>query len=521
MRCRSCAGFVLAVAAVFATEATAQDVYDLPWRVAENGQLEVRPLADSAGAKELQFGEWMPMFPGLVTRQPDTGMQLAWLGHWGVMHIIPLLVHGDGGAAAIDEATHRMRKLAIPTAIAHAIRQLRPDPLLDLLHIQHLAAADVAIVEFVLIDYAEDGKRDRFVRAAAAEAIAARAAAATLAGHPLEPLGAAEEIVKQHLRRNGAAALHVGLARLPDDIDLVIGIHGAALPRVAPLLAAWRQFGRRFHSTLQLKSGGSISPAQMSTGQLVMDRPGQLPFELAVHFGNWRVDHSLLALRTGEHDHWWFHAGGLFDPERIAEGLRVGNFDVRTANATEVQATVHGFVVHATKTELEAWPEDFDPGRRGANVPTLRDRADAGAAPVWAFVPPASRLAQNAGAAGTTLDVQLDPTKGSVTAIATCADAAAVAKLLASWRSWQDDRRCEPQTKIAADNTNTWADIAALPPGCGEDWRSRLVWRRLLQTVRAEAREATLRWTLDLTPFPLVDLVRMLGESPATILRDR
>ena len=489
----------------------AQDVYDLPWRISPNGELEVRLLADCTGAKELQFVDWVPMFPGLFERgAPEQDRE--WLTHWGPMMLVPLLVHGDGGAAAIDDATHRMRRLGVPTTIDRvALRQLARDPLQDLLHVRHLAAHDVCVAMLALGDLAEDPKADAFVRAAAAEA------RARWVGWPADERA---QFASERVRRDGRGALLAGLTALPDDVDVVIGVHGAALPATAPLLAAWRRHLLRLASSLMLQHGGSLSPAQESEAQLALDRPGQLPFELARRLGNWRVDHALLALRTGEQGGWWLHLGGVFQPERIAEGLRANGFDIARANANEVDATVHGYCMRATATELHAWSEQLDRGRHGALVPALRDRADAGAAPVWLFVPATSRLAAAAGGAGTALDVRFDPASGTASATATTPDEKAAATLLANWRAWQESRRCDPDAKIDRDTVHTWRDAAEAPPGFGEHYRMRLVWRRCIQAVHAERDDSTVRWSLDLAPFALDDLVGLLGESPAVMLRD-
>jgi hypothetical protein len=498
--------------AAAASSVVAQDIVDLPWRVTDKGELEVRqPAWDSVGKAEQQLGEWTPMFPGLFQPAATEGRAIQWVTKWGPMLAIPLLVHGDGGAAAIPEATRRMQKLGIPATLSRdTLRNLLRDPWRDLLHVQHLAATDVAIAAFALMDFADDEKASPFVRAAACDAL--------LRGSTILP-AQREVYAKQRVRRHGSATLHQGLALLPDRADLVIGVHGAALPSPAPLLSAWRRMTAMLASSHLLQSG-PMSPDQETVAATVGDWPGQLPFELAQRVGNWRVDHALLALCTGDESGWWIHAGGLFQPERIAEGLRAGGFEVENATAAEVRAVVHGFVVRATASEFEAWSEDLAPGRRGSLVGDLRDRADAGAAPVWAFVPATSRFAAEAGFAETTLDVRFDPSSAKAAATATAPNHDDAARLLAAWRAWQGERRCEPDSKVGGDTTDTWGHAAALPPGLGEQYRTRLAWRRCMQAVHAGQEAATVRWSLNLTPFPLVDLVRFLGDSPATFLRD-
>jgi hypothetical protein len=496
-----------------ASAVAAQDVYDLPWRVSAKGELEVQmPASDSIGKPELQLDRWTPMFPWLFARDESGERRFEQISGWSSMLALPLLVHGDGGAAAIPEATRRMQKLGIPATIDRAVlRNLLRDPWRDLLHVQHLASTEAAIATLALHDLSSNVRADAFVRAAAAEALSQRIEFG---------MATRAEVSAQRVRRNGSAALHQGLMLLPDTVDLVLGIHGAALPSLARALSAWRRFHLLLASGYMLEQS-YLSPGQATIAAMLGDRPGQLPFELARRVGNWRVDHALLALAIGDDGGWWIHAGGLFQPERIAEGLRAGGFEIERATATEVRAVVHGFVMRATPHEFEAWSEHLAPGSRGSRVGTLRDRADAGAPPVWMFVPATSRLAADSGFAGTALDVRFDPAIAKASATATATDDATATKLLAAWRDWQAARRCDPDDKIGGeDNHFTWRDAAEAPPGCGEHYRTRLVWRRCVQAVQGEQQAAAVRWSLDLTPFPLVDLVRFLGDSPATFLRD-
>jgi hypothetical protein len=499
------ASWLLAFAIV--APAVAQDAYDLPWRISPAGELEVRRLADAFDAKELQFGEWTSLLPGLFAHAPQPRQDLEWLGRWGPMIAVPLLVHGEGGAAAIDEATLRMRKLGIATTVDYVpLIRLKPDALTDLLHVRHLASFDLGATFHALREFAKDMDRDPFVRAAAAAALAARPSSARDAA----------QVAEQRASRNGGAALQSGLAHLPDDVDLVLGIHGAALPPTSPLLSAWREFAMRFHSSAVLRAGGSVSSSERTTGQLLLDRPGQLPFEIARRCGNWRVDHAMLALRGGDKGGFWLHAGGVFHPTRIAAGLREGGFDVHTASGDEVRATVHGVAMRVTKTELVACPEGFEPGACGSRVPLLHDRAAPSAAPIWLHIPPTSRF--TAPFAGCAIDARFDPARATATANAACPDAGKAMKLLAAWEAWRDVRRCDANAKIADDDEMTWGELAEVPAGYREESRWRLTWRRLVQATRVERREATLTWSLELPSLPLVAYVFLLAAPPTVLI---
>ncbi|MEO6598095.1 MAG: hypothetical protein ABIP94_25400 [Planctomycetota bacterium] len=491
-----------------------QDFVDLPWRQSETGRLEVRKLANAAGAREPQFGEWVPMFPGSFVRGEngvDAGEDE--LAAWGPFILLPLLVHGDGGAAALDESSRRLRKLSLgQTVLPDALLQLRPDALVDLLRVRHLATSDLAVTFDALRSYATVGRRDAFVRAAAAQAYAEHAV----------PLGwaASDEVDRQRAKRNGAAALQSALARMPDDVDLVLGVHGAAMPGAAAALAAWRTCMLGYLSTVALASGGSMSPAQYCVGQLALDRPGQLPYELATRFGNWRVDHALIALRHGERDQWWFQLGGVFQPARIVQGLREVGGEVWSSEGGEVRGKLGDWQVRATATELEAWPVAMEIASRGAKLATLHDRAAPGQPPAWLLVPAKSRLGALLDAVGCSLDVRLQLSPRTLTATAVCAAPDAAQGLLASWQAWQQARRCDPNDKPSGEEHITWRDIAEAPIGCLENQVTRLAWRRCVQAVRATGEDARVTWLLDLAPFSLVDLVRLFRCSPVVILRD-
>lgn len=502
---------MLALLTVFAScPLAAQEYLDMPWRVSE-GRLEVRASADSVDAATPQYGEWKPMFPQLHDRSTRGEHAAAGAYGWGLFPLVPLLLNGDGGAAAIDEASLRLRKLSLG-ATSHPITlmQLRPDPLVDLLRVRHLEATDVMAADDALRDYVTDGKRDAFVRAAAARALAERRQAI---GEPVY-----EELATVLAKRNGAAALLAALARSPDDADLLLGLHGAAMPSTAPLLAAWRAMMLRWASSVYLSASSSLGPDGYTAAQLAIDRPGQLPCELATIFGNWRVDHALFALRHGEQDEWWFHLGGIFQPTRIAAGLQLLGGSASLDEHGELRGSWLDWEVRATSSELEAWPSSMDVGSRGAHLATLHGRAGANEAPAWLLVPSKSRLGGSLDAAGCEIDVRLRLTPRVLTATAQCPDDAAGRRLLASWRLWQAQRTCVPTDKVPGEDV-TWATAMTAVAGAAEGRQTRWFWRRCVQAVQVSDDGGRVTWSLDLASCSLVDLVRLLGDSPIEILR--
>ncbi len=430
----------------------------------------------------------------------------------GSDHGLPLLLHGEGGAAGIDEAAHRMHKLSQPMAVhSSLLRQLQTDPLLDLLRVQQLTGIDTFESSRALADYAQDGRRAPLVRAAAMQALNKRPHAYNLPlKEPTEPLAS----------RNGAAALQAGLTRLPDDVDLVLGIHSAVLPTTLGLLQAWRNIQLRWSSHALADSGGSIGIDELSRGQIAFDQPGQLPYELATLFGNWRVDHALFAVRTGPTNHWWLHLGGLFQPEQIAAGLRTAHIDASLDREGELRATIYGWEVRVTATELEAWSSGMQIGSRGAMQPTLHDRADHGQPPAWLYVPAAGKLLDVPAMPGASFGAHLQLASRQLHATATCADAEAATTLLKAWREWQSARRCDPETKPPGDAYWTWQQIAKAPGGLREDLQMRLIWRRCVQAIDAKQDGASVSWTLGLSTVALVDLVLLSNHAPTRLLKD-
>jgi hypothetical protein len=489
-----------------------QDFLDLPWRLSEQGRLEVQLLDDSVDAKQLKLGAWEPMFPGLFA---PWGRQPAGFGHlnaWGPIMALPLLLHGEGGAAAIDEATRRMQKLGQPMAVsARLLHQLRPDPLLDLLRVQHLAGVDTFESGRALADYAHDSRRDALVRALALQALLER---------PYANDVSLEKPAKPAAKRSGASALQAGLTRMPDGVDLVLGIHSAVLPTAHDLLQAWRQAQQRWSGYAQMAAGTSLGIYELSRGQINFDQPGQLPYELATLFGNWRVDHALFAVQRGPTNHWWLHLGGLFQPEQIAAGLRTAHINASLDREGELRATIYGWEVRVTATELEAWSSGMQIGSRGAMQPTLHDRADHGQPPAWLYVPAAGKLLDVPAMPGASFGAHLQLASRQLHATATCADAEAATTLLKAWREWQSARRCDPETKPPGDAYWTWQQIAKAPGGLREDLQMRLIWRRCVQAIDAKQDGASVSWTLGLSTVALVDLVLLSNHAPTRLLKD-
>ncbi|MBM4061220.1 MAG: hypothetical protein FJ265_09010, partial [Planctomycetes bacterium] len=224
--------------------ASAQDLVDLPWDLSPEGRLLVQILPSDERT-------WTPMFAGLLDGATGhLAQRVEELWQCGPFLALPLVLTGDGGAAAIDEYELRLRKLGIRMGLRRDLMgPARGEPFADLLRVRWLADLDVAFAGYRLAQWAREEGEDPFVRAAAA------AGASRWSG-----LG--DELGEVRAKRNGEAALQAGLQQLPDDFDLLLGLHSAGLPTARDLLRAWRQFQLRFASMVLFMEGGSVSPAQ-------------------------------------------------------------------------------------------------------------------------------------------------------------------------------------------------------------------------------------------------------------------
>jgi len=500
--------FVLAAIAAIAT-LPGQDFLDLPWRANEAGQLEVQqPLLGFAMAKP-QFGEWMPMFPSLFERDEFTGVPLLpqLLEHDAIAWL-PLLVHGPGGAAALDESELRLKKLGLGVMTNRgAILDIEPDPLVDLLRVRHLASIELGATTWALRQFCRDEKRDAFVRAAAAHALLVRRSA-----DDYDRDGARDVLPV----RGGAAMLHAALERMPDRVDLVVGAHTAALPETAAAMVAWRTSRMRWTSSADMATGGSLSPAACTEGQLSSDRPGQLPYELAARFGNFRVDTVLVALRA-EQGQWWIRLGGAFQPEKVAEGIREhGGAAVATEGV--VHANLLDWELRVAADHLEVWPQGMQISSRGAWLPKLQQNTGPSAPPVWAHVPETSGFAARLGVQGCRVDVSFQPWR--LRADVTCAERARAEALLTAWKAWQEQHGVDLDAGVPECEGRTWRDVAATPVGLGEAEVNELRLRQFVDAVVAQQHEARVAFTLDLAPLPAIDRVRLLSACQLRSLRE-
>ncbi len=492
----------------------AQDIVDLAWRETEAGLLQVRvgePPSGSAGEDPRPPAEWRTMFPGLFAAWDGTPSILDGVRNAPPFDAIALLLHGPGGAAAIDEWRRRLDKLGVRVSMDLAeMRRIEPDPRIDPLRVRHLQSVGTHAAVRGLVAYSLDPARDPFTRAAAAEAVAQSGMQTLVPDAP--------RAVAHRVDRWGTAGLQAALARLPDDCDLVLGLHCAALPSPAPLLADWRRLQHLLLSTTVADQGEATSPAEFLSAQLRMDQPGQLPCELAARFGNWRVDHALFAVRSATDDSCWFHLAGVFQPQRIASGLRGAGIDAVSIEDGEVRASLDGWHLRSTPLEFEAWQGDLTDVKRGSRRAGWIHRADDRATPIWAVVGARSRLSEWMGLGQAELEVRYDAENGTLSAVADAGGNAAATALCERWRDWQKARSLETDWGYPNMFSATWHEIGATPAGLQEYGKIALAWLRCVGAIVARVDGTRVTWTFDVSKLPTLDLVRLLKVDPRPLL---
>ncbi|MCA8977659.1 MAG: hypothetical protein KDC98_23240 [Planctomycetes bacterium] len=378
-----------------------------------------------------------------------------------------------------------------------------PDPLLDLLNVRFLEQSESCSASFILLDYSMDARRDAFVRAAAAEAFLTQCKDSELRGTYRD------SVEKARGERDGKAALLRGLSRLPDNADVVAGVHSAALGTSSEMLKAWRSLSIAKLSEACLSSGGGVSPAQLALQQRQMDMPGQLPCEIAVRFGNWRVDYALFALRWVDgSNRWWIHLGGIFQPAKIARGLGVD--DAGTQRGSELRLEVGGWTVRAAAETLEVWEGSFDVSGRGSGLADFHEHASQGTAPIWAVIKARCETAALLGLGDAAFRVEIDPANARGIAVAHYAGDEHATYAAEQWSNWKAAQMREVEEQIGAPKSRRWLEVSHAPAGAMESGKDALAWRSTLEGVDVTTRGCAVTWEAQLPENACDETVRLL-----------
>ncbi len=147
------------------------------------------------------------------------------------------------------------------------------------------------------------------------------------------------------------------LTHAPAATQLVMVVEHAHMPRWHDL---WRIAGevgravaRREVELMEMEP--DEARAALAEAELVIARTGLLAFEFARRFGNALITRTVVAapsaLTVGPSSP-WLHFEGLFEPERVAEGLRTEGFEVTVYGSVTEAATKTDVRLRATPTSL-------------------------------------------------------------------------------------------------------------------------------------------------------------------------
>lgn len=459
----------------------AQDILGTEWRSAAGGRLEFRVLGEPAPQDGASI--WQPLIPELRAMvASEMSDEAQFLAELGPMAILPLFLHGHGGAVGIAEAERRLTKLGIGHTILATQGPWPDDETHDLLRISLLSRSGVAVSRLAMRHFQKSPSR--FVRAAAAVA--------------------ANDAAERSLRARSDQARLDAITNMPSGHVFALGVDAAALADIDGLLAAWRHYCRRRASEGDLRAGGAVPLDQFAVMQRWMDIPGQLPLEVAAVIGNWRCDYVAFA-RFGN-GAWWLHVAGDFSPDVSRRGLRSLGGEIGEARGDAARAVLRGLRVTVTATALEVEAGDVPVDHRVGHDPELLRLTEG--VDAWARVGRGEDL-QALGLAG--IDLQL---RGGV--LTGTAAAPVPADLVSAWRRWLANVPSKPTDRLGGLELQ---ELEALSAGSREEERDGLAWCRLLQSVEIDARDGGAVLRLDLRNLSTIDLVRLLARWPGKARR--
>lgn len=466
--------------ATLASRLCSQDIVGTAWRLGSDGRLEFRMLGEATSGDGT--GSWRPLIPdlrGVVGSEMSADAQF--LAGNGPMAVLPLFLHGPGGAVCIAEAERRLTKLGIGHTIL-ATQGAWPDSETDeLLRIALLSRSGVLVSQQAKRFFTKSPSR--FIRAAAA---------ALGDGQPERPVRPRSE----QARLGAVTSIPIGYVH-------VVGVDAAGWADIDGLLAAWRQYCRRRASEADMSAGGSVPLDQFLTLQQYSDIPSQLPLEVAAVLGNWRCDYvAFAAYGSGA---WWLHVAGDFSPELARRGLRALGAELEEGLVDKARGVLRGLRVTVTGTSIEIEAGDVPVEHRVGHDPELlRLSKDVDA---WMRAGQGLAHLQPLGLTGCEVQLRAGVLTGAVTA-------PRAAEVAAAWQRWRGEVPSEPSHELGG---LTLADLAAIPAGCREVDRDRLTWCRLVHALELEAKDGHASLRLDLRQLSELDFVRLLARWPSAI----
>jgi hypothetical protein len=324
------------------------------------------------------------------------------------------------------------------------------------------------------------------------------------------------EMQKLRPNRRDGSELQAALTKIPSNCDWVIGIPVYAMGAARDWLTAWRQLQVEALSSVIMDMGAAMDDGMMQEWQRRVDLPGQLPYEVANQFGNWRVDYAVVAKLRGQEGGWWCWLKGSFRPELVKAGLASCNAEAGLVGSAADGALENaGWCVKVSDQEIEIWTKRSDLSGRGLQHGSLQAQTTEGEA-LWLRIQGGGDWC--AAAEGFAhIDVSWRVNERDAVATGYCKDERWAARVLEEWLEWREQRSCR-DTERALGSLFTWRQVAEAPSGLGYTLKSALRWRELLRTIRAKREARMVIWEFDTRQVTIKDAVRMLSVGPRELI---
>jgi hypothetical protein len=478
----------LALGLALVAGARAQDIAELQWRQGTLGALEMA-LAEPSHHFETH---WYPLFPWVASFREEGGTAPLATALAGMQpeFLLPLLWHGPGGAAAIPDATKRLQKLGLGTALV--VSGPSKGELIDLLRVAHLSRQPWRIATMTLRRYAEDPLMATSVRDAALGELAARK---ELLGLPTPPT------------RLDSRDTTRPVPSIPVGSSWWLALDLARFGPIDPVWQARRGWAVRSAATYLLAMGASTSPATLADMQRWVDGPGQLPVELAQLVGNWRVDRMLLVGYQAPRVGWFLVLDGAFDVPRLRAALLAAGATVERLPEGAVAGAalrLGAWSVTVRSDSLEIATSEIARRERAALDGRFRSLADQGAA----FGGWNEQVSLGLGGLEASRGTWSSSGRRLQAHIAVVDPDRAAAQLQAerSLLGHDPDRILDGVLPVR--------ELEAEAPGVRESDRDEEACRRLVSAVQVAVEESALVVTVDLGGWPELELIRLLKRWP-------
>lgn len=266
-------------------------------------------------------------------------------------------------------------------------------------------------------------------------------------------------------------------------------------------------------SDVVVSAGASLAPSQLCELQIVMDIPGQLPWEIARRFGNWRVDSAVVVMRNTRNPRLWLRLDGEFQTQHMADGLRGCGMEVHLEESGRLSASDEEWSIKADSKTVQAWQAEF----AGAESGGWAGRILKCQSPIWFIAPNGSDILANnewgdveamgeIAFAPARIACELAPTNG------------AVERLAGRVRQWVGEQRPDLDASVGRGGAMTWGDVLRAPRGVHERLRTQVAVRTVASNVSVDVEGRVVQLACDLGQLPLEEVAGIMALWPSEIV---